>query len=103
MTDLRVTSQVIDGRTHARVIGEIDVATAEPFRKMVDDICRTGSTVVLDLSECTFIDSTGLREVARLCSRPGSGDPRVVLGELSHPVKRVFDVAGVADLFARAV
>jgi len=46
------------------VAGEIDMATADTFGNAVESIASSTPHVVLDLSECTFVDSSGMRVVA---------------------------------------
>ena len=47
-----------------RVAGELDMATADTFGDAVRPIATSTPHVVLDLSECTFVDSSGMRIVA---------------------------------------
>jgi anti-anti-sigma factor len=48
------------------VEGELDVSTAEQLAVPAEVATRAGCPLVLDLSECSFIDSTGLRAVLRV-------------------------------------
>jgi anti-anti-sigma factor len=58
--------------------GDIDMATVDDLEAPVIDAIRDGrQSVILDLSECVFIDSTGIRLVLRahhLLSESGNGD-----------------------------
>ena len=47
----------------ASVEGELDLATAAEAREASEVAARVRSPLVLDLSECSFIDSSGLRAV----------------------------------------
>ena len=51
-----------EGEVHAfNVVGELDQATAEALREPLKEAISAGATAVLvDLSGCKFIDSTGL-------------------------------------------
>jgi hypothetical protein len=42
------------------VIGELDLATAPELSRMLHDGLASGRAVLLDLSQASFIDSTGL-------------------------------------------
>jgi anti-sigma B factor antagonist len=61
--EFKVTTAATGGVLIISVEGELDLATveqlAEPTRLAVSD----GHPLVLDLSECSFIDSSGLRFV----------------------------------------
>jgi anti-sigma B factor antagonist len=49
------------GVTRVRLTGELDIATAPQLRQSLDDLVREGHTrLLIDLSDATFIDSTGL-------------------------------------------
>jgi len=45
------------------VKGELDLATAQQAREATEVAAQVSSPLVLDLSECSFLDSAGLRAV----------------------------------------
>jgi len=70
-----------------RLGGEFDVAAEEHFDRVVERMAAEAKTIVLDLSELSFIDSTGLRALLRTWKRsqedggslalvPGNGQVR---------------------------
>jgi anti-sigma B factor antagonist len=85
--------------------GELDLATAEPLRStLLEAIANDGTGVALDMTRCSFIDSTGLRilvEAARLLGRDGQ---RLRLIGLRDQPLRVFELTmgGRLDLFQLA-
>lgn len=72
--------------------GELDVATADGLFEWVSDIA--GSTIVVDLSEVTFLDSSGLALLARLRNRFGD---EVVITRPRPNVTRVFEITGLSS------
>ena len=54
------------------------------------------TVLVVDLGEVDFVDSSAVRAFIR--ARRSHG-PRLMIGALSDPVRRVFDIAGVTTLF----
>lgn len=50
-------------RVVVRVTGELDMATADVFGDALTAVVSSTPHVVLDLSECTFVDSAGMRVV----------------------------------------
>ena len=82
--------------------GELDLGTAEPLREsLLQAIENDGHGVALDMSGCSFIDSTGLRilvEAARLLGR--EGQRLRLIGMRDQPL-RVFELTmgGRLDLF----
>jgi len=103
MTDLPqefgVSIVQVDGHVKVRVTGDIDLATAPELRQRLDFVLAAGTgDVDLDLSEVTFLDSTGL--VAMLDVRRALHDnrQRLRVRSPSKRVLRVFELSGVLDL-----
>ena len=86
-----------DGRHRLVLSGELDIASAPILESTIASLCANGtSAIVLDLSELTFMDSTGLRAVLsadKLCS--GKGHAFTLTGA-SGPVRRLFELTGVS-------
>ena len=81
-----------------RLSGEVDVAASGPVRARVD--AAAAGALVVDLSEVTFVDSSGLRELLRArmeCDRRGG---RLVLTGVPAVLERLLDLTGTAALFA---
>ena len=55
------------------VYGELDLATCGQLAPVAEEVRSTHHRVMLDLSECPFIDSIGLREVLAI-AKPADGD-----------------------------
>ncbi len=51
---------------------------------------------MIDLSDVDFVDSSGVRAFIRVRRLHGA---RLTLGPLSEPVRRVFDIAGLVQVF----
>lgn len=92
-----------DGVT-VKVAGEIDVATSPALRQELHSALDAGAPrVVIDLSETTFIDSSGLGVLVGALKRrreaDGDGDQPLVLRGLQDPVRKVFEITGLSTLF----
>lgn len=46
-----------------RVAGELDMAAADAFEDAMSPVVSSTPHVVVDLSECTFVDSAGMRVI----------------------------------------
>jgi anti-sigma B factor antagonist len=83
-----------------KVSGEVDIQTSPVLEEHVQRVLNDGaSSMVVDLGETTFLDSTGLSVLIaglKRCQDAG-GTMRVV----SPPpnVRRVFEVTGLTDVF----
>ena len=100
---LEVESLLIEGEAVLRLRGELDMDSASLFAEaarlvLVHEI----PTLVLDLSDLDFIDSSGLREfvVAFKRQREIGGD--LVLRAPTTQVRRVLDIVGLSDVVTMA-
>jgi anti-sigma B factor antagonist len=89
----------LEGPDVVVVQGEIDVATASLLSDAIE-VLR--GTVTLDLSGVTFMDSSGVRVLLQQHQRREDAGDRLVLAELSQPVRRVLEVAGVLEYLGLA-
>jgi anti-sigma B factor antagonist len=78
--------------------GEIDLDTSDEFGQALT-ASTTARQVNVDLADVSYMDSAGLRALltARADAEQRSGQLRVV--KASSIVSRLFEIAGVADLF----
>jgi anti-anti-sigma factor len=96
-------SFVINERSRDRevtlaLVGELDVACSASFEEVVRRVCARGpDSLLLDLSELAFMDSSGLRVVLvtnDLCQQGGI-ELQILPG--MPQVQRIFEVTGVLD------
>jgi anti-sigma B factor antagonist len=84
------------------VKGEIDVATAPELRRQLEELADSDpSTLTLDMSGVTFIDSSGLGVLVGFLQhlREQNRDEVFVLAGLPGPARKVFDITGLGDHF----
>jgi anti-sigma B factor antagonist len=80
--------------------GEIDMSSAESIRDTaLSAMQRHGTTVHVDLSAVTFMDSTGLQALLALRRRVELSGGSLRLVGPTHTVMRILDVTGVMPLF----
>ena len=80
--------------------GELDLATAPELEEKVLAAVTDGTrTVVLDLRELTFMDSTGVRTIvaAHQVSEQSGNELRVVRPPRESAVSRVIEISGIDD------
>jgi anti-sigma B factor antagonist len=86
-----------DGVCVVRVAGEADMSHEEELRAELRRAVASETTgIVVDLTECEFIDSTGVR--ALLLSREAQGSGGVAVAASSGQILRVLSVMGVDKL-----
>ena len=76
-----------------QVEGELDMNTAPQLERQLEvPLAAPGSNLVLDLSRCEFIDSTGIALIVRAWQKL---DQRFSICGVGNQVKRVLDVTGL--------
>lgn len=95
-----ITESLEPNSVRVRVAGELDVAVVDRLEQRLASLARAGETVVLDLSDLTFIDSSGLNVILtafRQAQRDG-WELRIDTN-LSQPVQRVVTMMGLDTVF----
>lgn len=83
------------------VRGELDLSTAPDLEAPLEDaVASDDASVLVDLSECEFIDSTGIALIVRAWQRldraaGGAGNGRVVICSGNEQVRRVLEITGL--------
>lgn len=72
--------------------GEIDAATGPVLAATIDDLPAAVTMVELDVTEVTFIDSTGLGVIAALINRLQPVGGRITIRNPSEMVVRLLNV-----------
>jgi anti-sigma B factor antagonist len=86
------------------VAGEVDIANAEDFTDQVRSLIEgAGDQVTLDLQNCRFIDSTGIRALVVLAQEQRAQGRRLELSGVRGEPRRALGLTGLldSDLFAR--
>lgn len=80
------------------VHGELDLSTAPDLEGPLDEALNSGEgSLLIDLSHCEFIDSTGIALIVRAWQRLDSGENGRVLVICSQndQVRRVLEITGL--------
>lgn len=78
-----------------RLVGEIDAASTPELIARLDPLPVVDGDIVIDLSEVTFIDSSGLRALISAHQRAEQAGRRVVMAQPSAVVRRLLDISGL--------
>jgi anti-sigma B factor antagonist len=82
------------------VEGELDLSSSSELRRRVEAALREGrNCVVLDLSDVTHMDSTGLASLIAAHQLTAEKRGRLALVITSEPVRRTVEVRGLDRLF----
>jgi anti-sigma B factor antagonist len=77
-----------------KIIGELDVSNAHRLRAILEGISDPSPRVIIDMSELSFMDSSGLTVLLEATRRGAS----VVLRQPSPVVRRLVDVTGLGGV-----
>jgi anti-anti-sigma factor len=97
-----VQSEELEGGIHAFTVrGELDMNTAPELERALEEaLADDEASIMLDLSQCEFIDSTGIALIVRTWQRldrdgGGEGKGHLVLCCINHQVRRLLKITGV--------
>jgi anti-sigma B factor antagonist len=97
---LETSATKIGGADAIAVAGELDMETAPRLTEQVEvAVWNTVGVFVLDLTEVTFLDSSGLHALLRARAYLAREDRPLVLVCPNGPARRVLDLASVLDTF----
>ena len=90
-----------DGRAVVRPAGEVDLSTAPVLTAAIAELLGDGSgsrTVVVDLSEVSFLDSSGVAAIAAARRLAREGGSELVLRSPPAMVAKVLDITGMSGV-----
>ena len=94
-----VSVSELNGGIHSiSVRGELDLSTAPDLERPLEEALERGEgPILVDLSECQFIDSTGIALIVRALQRleGGDGGRTLVVCSYNDQVRRVLDITGI--------
>ncbi|MDP9341871.1 MAG: STAS domain-containing protein [Actinomycetota bacterium] len=81
----------------------MDLFTAPLLEDELASIVRWSDRVVVDLSDLSFMDASGLRASAGAARRASEKGRRFAITRCRPMVRRVFELTGMADMLDEAV
>lgn len=90
----------LDGVRVIAISGELDLSTAPRLEEPLETTTATDSALLIDLTACEFIDSTGIALIVRTWQRFGGegengNSRRFALCGLGDQVRRLLQVSGL--------
>ena len=92
----QATEKVLDGVRIITIEGELDIATSPHVRELLDGAAKdVERPLVVDLTECEFIDSTGLATLLH-CAKPAqNGESHVALVSQGGEVRKLLELTAI--------
>lgn len=89
-----------DGTKILRLAGEVDISSAHLLSTQMEEVAQTGlSTVIIDATDVTFMDSTGVHALVKGKRLIHEHETKIVL-VTSPQVRRVLELVFPDPLFA---
>jgi len=87
---LHLDHREIEGAAVVRPVGEVDVFTAPLLRELLVELVESGTRkVIVDLSEVTFLDSTGLAVLVGVWQRLRNHEGFFAVAAANERIERV--------------
>lgn len=100
---LSVSTSAAGDHTLISVSGEVDAASADSLRSTVFDVIEGGqANVKIDMSDVSFIDSSGLRVLIAGYKAAESAGGGLSVAEPSEAVRRLLEITGQLERFVTA-
>lgn len=99
--ELSVSRQSVGGYPVVAVSGEVDVYSAPALKDSLSELMQSGaSTVVVDLTDVAFLDSTGLGALveARAATTEAGGSLPIVCNH--ERILKLFTITGLDGVFS---
>lgn len=99
--DLDLSTRPLDGRALVSVGGEVDLETAAQLGDHAAEALRDVSPhLVVDLTDVTFMDSTGLKVLLAVQRRTELAAGSLAIVGTARSVRKVFTLTGLDQTFA---
>jgi anti-anti-sigma factor len=93
------TEPVFDGCYLVTLEGELDLQSAPVLEEAIAGLHRQNArTLILNLEDCHFVDSTGLQVVLKSTRGLDGGTTELLLAGASGPVLKLFETTGVTNM-----
>jgi anti-anti-sigma factor len=91
----RVTEFEFSGCPGLAVAGDVDASRCAEFEAALARRSNGGSHVLLDLQDCTFLDSMGLNVIVRAAARLFDEGGQLTVHNARGPVRELFRITGL--------
>lgn len=80
------------------LVGKLDNAGADELEATLTPLL-TGGAIALDFAGVEYVTSSGFRVLIKALKQQTAVNGSLVLGQMSEPVRRFFDIAGLGTVF----
>lgn len=98
INEFEVSAEKVDGVCVVRVSGELDISTHERLGEQLTKAAGGKEPIVVDLSACDFIDSSGVRALllgVRAAGENSKGSGRLSIAGPGPQIQRILEMTGL--------
>ena len=97
---IEVTTEVLEGTTIIKPIGEIHLSRAPSLRHHLNEAqAAKPDTLVIDLAEVPYMDSSGVATLVEAMQIARRNKSRIILCSMQERVKSIFEIARLDAVF----
>ncbi|MCP4051415.1 MAG: STAS domain-containing protein [bacterium] len=97
---MEITENIIDNIFILSLNGKLDTITSNDLQeKLMDTISSGEKKIIIDLTECSYISSAGLRVLLMGQKRLKPLGGSIMLASVSDNIKQIFSISGFSSLF----
>jgi anti-anti-sigma factor len=96
---LELSTTTVEDFTVVALTGELDIYTVSAFRNELEAQDPASARLVIDLTEVTLLDSSGLGSLVSMLNRTREGSGQLGLVCPQRQVRRVFEITGLRRAF----
>ena len=103
---MQIKSRVVNRTLYILLSGELDEYTAQSVRKNLDILFETQKgfvQIVMDLSELTFMDSTGVGVLIGRYKKMREYNKPIFITNPSRNAERIFKMSGLYEIMPKIV
>jgi len=89
-----------DNITIIRLSGYIDLSNSPILRKKLAEAINNNANILIDLSEVTYMDSSGLATLVEAMQKLNKNKGSLKISGLTGEVKNIFEIARLNDVFS---
>ncbi len=93
--EFKISDERRDGANVVSVTGELDLSTHEALGERLVGMAEKGEPVIVDLSDCEFIDSSGIRALLMGLKASGTDGGGFAIAAPGPQVRRILEMTGL--------
>ena len=103
---MQIKSRILNKTLYILLCGDLDEYTAQTARKTLDNLLDTQKgfiQIVIDLSELTFMDSTGIGVLIGRYKKMRDQNKPIFITNPSRNAERIFKMSGLYEIMPKIV